>query len=80
MSESIESLMAKMPEQWRKHWCFAAEFGGCGCSGCANHSGKLASNGYTYEDWRKFNPDAPPYEVVHAEAKAWYERITSSGG
>ncbi len=53
---SIDSVMQSMHPEWRYRWCDA---GACGCRGCANGSGGLASLGYTqqeHSDWVKRNP------------------------
>ena len=61
---SIDSVMQSMHPEWRYRWCDA---GACGCRGCANGSGGLASLGYTqqeHSDWVKRNP-APAEDATH---------------
>lgn len=47
---SLDEIMRKMPEDWRKRWCEPGKLG-CACLGCANGSGGLIRNGYTKQDW-----------------------------
>ena len=48
---TLRTLLAKMPVEWRDHWCDPGEFG-CACMGCANNSGGLEKLGYTAAEWR----------------------------
>jgi hypothetical protein len=44
----FDYVMSHVPEWFRKHWCSG---GLCGCMGCANRSGGMASLGFTKDDW-----------------------------
>lgn len=72
---SIIVLLDNMPDQWRARWCFAAEYGGCGCMGCANYSGGLIRNGYTYADWLKVYPDNLPEDQIRNSYEELMRRL-----
>jgi hypothetical protein len=65
-NKNIDSVMGSMPLEWRYRWCNA---GACGCRGCANGSGGLASLGYSqqeHSDWVRRNP-APAESTTFGE-------------
>tara|TARA_R110000851_G_C13102760_1_gene569334 strand:- start:79360 stop:79545 length:186 start_codon:yes stop_codon:yes gene_type:complete len=58
---SLSKVMEAMPVEWRYYWCGSKI---CGCLGCANNSGRLASAGYTREDWAKWVEQNPQTKKV----------------
>ena len=62
---SLHEVMMAMPEGWRYRWCSG---GPCGCLGGANCSGRLATYGFTHDEWKAWveeNPDQrPPQGMV----------------
>lgn len=48
--KTIDAMMLKMPVSVALRWCEPGE-SGCGCMGCANHSGGLLKAGFTKQDW-----------------------------
>ena len=54
--EQLHSIMMTIPVDWRYYWCGA---NACGCLGCVNKSGGLATKGFTQEEhaqWVRENP------------------------
>lgn len=46
-AELFNSIIDKMPEEWRNRWCEATV---CACAGAANCGG-LSEAGFTKQDW-----------------------------
>jgi hypothetical protein len=44
----INCILRNLPVEHAQHWCGSEA---CACMGCANRSGKLASHGFTKDDW-----------------------------
>jgi len=55
-SDTIDSLMGRMPPPWRYRWC---ESNACACLGCANRSGGLTRDGFSKADWSKWTARNP---------------------